>query len=73
MAKPVMEFVPPPREAVKQAEPNIEKPAVEGPKYINFRVDKETFREIKKAALDEDMTLGDYMIHAHRTYQSKKG
>lgn len=73
MAKPAMDYVPPPRESIKEAPANIEKPSSEETKYVNFRVTRAEFVEVKKAALDEGMTLGAYMMHVHRAYQSKKG
>lgn len=65
-------IAPPPREAPRLA-PNIEAPGADDPKYINFRVTREAFIDIKKAALDEGMKLGDYMVHVHRAYQAKRG
>lgn len=69
-------IAPPPRvvtEAASTASPNIETPDADDPRYINFRVNRETFVEIKKAALDEGMKLGEYMVHAHRSYRVKRG
>lgn len=62
-------IAPPPRET-KAAPANIEKPAGDI-KYINFRVSRDQFIEVKKAALDAGMTLGDYLLHAHRAYQTR--
>lgn len=75
-------IAPPPRETVKPAEPeapkpaktaNIETPTGKDAKYINFRVSREDFVDIKTAALREDLTLGAYLMHTHRVYQAKKG
>lgn len=41
----------------------------EKPRFMNVRVTPGKFREIKMAALAMDMTLGEYLLHAHDAYQ----
>lgn len=38
-------------------------------RFLNVRVPPDKFREIKMAALAEDMTLGEYLLHIHESYQ----
>lgn len=64
-------FGPPPTAA--DTKKNIEtSPTDDKARFVNFRTSNEKFKEIKKAALDLDMTLGDYLLHAHETLQKSK-
>lgn len=40
-------------------------------RYVNFRVTPEEFKALKIDALDHDMTLGELMMHAYRSYKGK--
>lgn len=64
-------FGPPPTAA--DTRKNIEtSPAEDKARFVNFRVSNDKFKEIKKAALDADMTLGDYLLHAHEALQKSQ-
>jgi predicted DNA binding CopG/RHH family protein len=74
-------IAPPPRLKLAEAEtpaqapaPNIETSDDDAKQhYINVRVSRQDFINIKTAALIENMKLGPYILHIHRAYQANKG
>jgi len=55
----------------ERSQANIEKTDA-ALKYINFRAAREDFIDVKTCALKEGLTLGEYLLHAHRVYQQQK-
>lgn len=61
--------LPPPPDR-SQVRGNIDTPAKpeDAVRYLNVRISNETFKSIKRAALDADMNLTEYILHIHEAH-----
>jgi NRPS condensation-like uncharacterized protein len=46
---------------------------VEGRIQVNFRMDKDGYKELRRMALDEDTTVNDLILQALNNLRSQKG
>jgi NRPS condensation-like uncharacterized protein len=46
---------------------------VDGRIQVNFRMDKDSYKELRRMALDEDTTVNDLILQALNNLRSQKG